>query len=120
GIRTYAIVPRAAETTSLAFAFLPPASASLGSIQQSRRARLGHPPTERRLGRDRHVRELELGAAARAHGVVQLDDLSAPRTLAAELLGVPAIEDRGQQAEERDQTRDQEPDEERAAFDLAH
>ena len=51
--------------------------------------------------------------------VVELDDPAAAGALAAQLLVVAAVEDRGQQPDERDQPRDQEPDEERAALDPA-
>ena len=64
----------------------------------------------RGLRRDRHVRKFELLAAFDAHGIVQLDDPAAPGALPPQLAVVPAIEDRGQQPEERHKRRDQEPD----------
>src|SRR5205807_1542506 len=77
------------------------------------------PHRHRRLRCDRHVGELELLAAAHADRVVELDDLAAVRALAPELLVLEAVEDGGEQPQERDQPRDREPQEERTALDLA-
>src|SRR5215208_921997 len=51
-----------------------------------------------RLGLDRHLREGELGAAAGADGVVELDDPAAARTLPPQLVAVVAVQERGEQA----------------------
>src|SRR5581483_6086045 len=69
---------------------------------------------------DRHLGKLELGPAPDAYRVVQLDDPAAARALPPELLVLPAVEDRGQQPDERHARRDQEPEDERAALDAAH
>src|SRR3954454_13613157 len=68
---------------------------------------------------DRDLGEVEIVAAAHAHRVVQLDDLAAGRALAADLVAVGAVEDRGQQPEHGEHEADHEPDEERRAFDAA-
>src|SRR5689334_23174651 len=62
---------------------------------------------------------LELGPAAGAQRVVHRDDLAAARAAAIVLFVLVAVEDRGQQPDERRDRRDQEPEEERAALDLA-
>src|SRR5215218_2939958 len=72
-----------------------------------------------RLGLDRHVWEVELGPAAGADGVVELDDPAAARALTAELVAVVAVQQRGEQAGERHDRRDQEPQHEGRALDLA-
>src|SRR3954468_7025285 len=63
------------------------------------------------LGLDRHLRELELGPATCAQRVVELDDLAAPRALAAQLVAVVAVQKRREETGERDERRDQEPQE---------
>ena len=71
-----------------------------------------------RLGLDRDLGEVELGAAAHADRVVELDDLPAARALAADLVALEAVEDRREQPEERHDAGDQEPQDERRALDL--
>src|ERR1700753_1724125 len=71
------------------------------------------------FGCDRDVGELDLLAAAGAEGVVDLRDLPAAGTLAAQLVALEAVGDRGEQAEEGDEAGDQEPQQERAALELA-
>src|SRR3954447_20468379 len=68
---------------------------------------------------DRDVGEVEIGAAAHAHRVVQLDDLAAGRALAPHLVAVRPVEDRRQQPEHGQHEADHEPDEERRALDAA-
>src|SRR5262245_6742044 len=63
--------------------------------------------------------EIEVGPAAHAHGVVQLDELAAGGALAADLVALGAVEDRGHQADHRQHGADHEPDEEGRAFDAA-
>src|ERR1700693_4812012 len=70
-------------------------------------------------GRDRHVGEVQLGPAAHAHGVVDLGHAPAVRAGAAELVVLEAVSDSGEQAEDRDDARDQEPQHEGAALQLA-
>src|SRR4051794_26214302 len=70
--------------------------------------RLGRPQT--RLGHDGHVGEVEVGPAAHAHGVVELDHAAAVRALPAQLVGLPAIEEGAEQSQERDHGADEEPD----------
>ena len=70
-----------------------------------------------RLGLDRHVGELELGPAAGADRVVELDDPAAAGALAAQLVAVVAVQQRGEQPADRHDRRDQEPEEERRALD---
>src|SRR5215207_2242282 len=72
-----------------------------------------------RFGLYRDVRELQLGAAARAQRVVQLHDPPAAGALAAQLVALAAVEHRGEQPEHRQQAGDQEPEEERRALDPA-
>src|SRR4051795_1058380 len=69
------------------------------------------------LGLDGDVGELELGAAARAERVVELDHLAAAGAAAARLVAVVAVQDGGQQAGEGQDRRDHEPQEERRALD---
>src|SRR5438045_8945579 len=71
------------------------------------------------FGRDRDIRILVLGAAAGADRVVDLRHASAAGTCAAELVALEAEGDRGEQSEEGHDPRDEEPEEERAALDLA-
>src|SRR4051794_20977848 len=54
-----------------------------------------------RLGLDGDVGEVELGAAAGAERVVELRDAPAVRALAAQLVGLDAVAERGEQPEER-------------------
>src|SRR3954452_8405119 len=65
------------------------------------------------------VGEVELGSAAGADGVVHHADVSAGRTAAARLVGVEPVEQRGGQADEREDARDHGPEEERAALQPA-
>src|SRR3954470_12794392 len=73
-----------------------------------------------RLGRDGHVGEVEVGPAAHAHGVVELDHPAAARALAAELVSVPAVEEGGGQSDDRDDRADEEPEPEARALAPAH
>src|SRR4051812_30598573 len=66
---------------------------------------------------DRDVREVQLGAAPGAQRVVELDDLPAPRAGAAQLVALGAVDDRGHQAEDRQDRADAGPQEERRALD---
>src|SRR3954468_7174413 len=71
------------------------------------------------LGLDGPVRELEVGPAAHAHGVVQLDEVPARRALPAQLVALGAIEHGADQPEHRQRGADQEPQEERRPLDPA-
>src|SRR5215211_5166213 len=72
-----------------------------------------------RFGLDRDLGEVEIGPAAVADRVVKLEDLAAGGALAPQLVAVVAIEQRRQQPGDRDERRDQEPEHERGALDLA-
>src|SRR5918992_2937140 len=67
----------------------------------------------------REVGEVELRAAAHADRVVQLHDLPAAGALAPELVALAPVEQRGGEPDHRHDARDQEPDEERRAFEPA-
>src|SRR3954452_2416433 len=54
-------------------------------------------PGHRGFRHDRDLGEVELGTAARAQRVVELDDLAAARALAAQLVAVVAVGDGGEQ-----------------------
>src|SRR3954468_6521460 len=78
-------------------------------------------PSGHRGGRVRAdlVRELELGPAPRAQGVVEHARLTARRTQPARLVDFAPVEHRGEQPDERHTRRDQEPEEERRPLDPA-
>src|SRR3954470_17820803 len=65
------------------------------------------------LGLYGRVRELQVGPAAHAHRVVQLDDVPAGRALAPQLVPLGAEEHGAEQAEHGQRGPDQEPQEER-------
>src|SRR3954470_821213 len=71
------------------------------------------------LGLDGPVRELEVGPAAHAHGVVQLDDVPARRALPAQLVALGAVQHRPDQAQHGQRGPDEEPQEERRPLDPA-
>src|SRR5262245_51323329 len=80
------------------------------------------PSLSARDGRFRGYRdlgELELRPAARAQGIVELDDLPAAGAPAPQLVAVVAVRDRRDQPEEGQDRGDHEPQEERRALDLA-
>src|SRR3954454_21390438 len=77
-------------------------------------------PERRRLRLHGHVRELQVGSAAHAHGVVELDEPAAPRALPAELVALGAVEDRADQPDDRHRGPDEEPQDRRGPLDLAH
>src|SRR5207248_10603506 len=89
-------------------AFTAP-SARDGSRTSAARPLLGTPAaalhdralTRRRCGRERLVRELELGAAARADRVVDLRHATAARAALPQLFAVIAVRARGEQPEHR-------------------
>src|SRR3954453_2007805 len=62
---------------------------------------------------------LELGAAARAQRVVYRNDAAAGGAAAMRLVVLVSVRGGGDEPEERDARRDQEPDEERRALELA-
>src|SRR3954462_12846195 len=68
---------------------------------------------------DRDLGEVELGPAAGAQRVVDLHDLAAGRALAAQLVGLVAVHQRGDQPHQGQQPGDHEPQEERRALDPA-
>src|SRR4051794_9474013 len=76
-------------------------------------------PGGRGLGLDGPVRELQVGPAAHAHGVVQLDDVPARRALPAQLVALGAIQHRPDQPEHGQRGADEEPQEERRPLDPA-
>src|SRR3954447_21330458 len=69
---------------------------------------------------DPDLGEIEIGAAAHAHRVVELDDLAAGRALAADLVALGPVRERDQESEHRHDRADQRPDEERGPPDAAH
>src|SRR3954471_900342 len=73
----------------------------------------------KRLGRGFSPGVLELLAAARAERVVELDRAAAARALALGLLGVVAVQQRGGEAEERQDRRDEEPQDEGRALEAS-
>src|SRR5690349_1265965 len=99
-------------STARIIADTAPSRFRYGARSLSARGRYG-------LGLDGDVRELEVGPAAHAHGVVQLDDLAAGRALAPRLVTLGAIEDGADQPEHGQRGADQEPQEEGRALDLA-
>src|SRR3954453_3484206 len=72
------------------------------------------------LRRDGLAREVEVAPAALAHLVGDRHDRAALLAAAPQLPLLPAREDRRQQADDRQHRADDEPEEERAALDLAH
>src|SRR4051812_19389517 len=70
-------------------------------------------PGDGRFRLDRDLGELEIGAAAHAHRVVELDQLAAAGALAAHLVLLGAVRERHEQAEHRHHGADERPDEER-------
>src|SRR5215210_2891171 len=72
-----------------------------------------------RFGLDHDLGEVQIGPAAVADRVVELEHLAAGGALAPQLVAVVAIEQRRQQPGDRDERRDQEPEHERGALDLA-
>src|SRR3954454_20634260 len=68
---------------------------------------------------DRDLGELELGPAAGAQRVVELDDLPAAGALAPQLVAVVAVRERRDQPEDRQDRGDHEPQEERRPLHLA-
>src|SRR5688500_11686967 len=71
-----------------------------------------------RFGLDRDLGEVELGAAAGADRVMELDHPPATGALAAQLVAVVAVQQRREQPCDRHERRDREPEEERGALDL--
>src|SRR3954469_21329593 len=74
----------------------------------NQRSLLGASRTALRL--DRELGELELGPAAGAQRVVELDDLPAGRALAPQLVALVAIQQRGEDPDQREHGADHEPD----------
>src|SRR5215207_3357028 len=72
-----------------------------------------------RFGLYRDLREVQLGPAADADRVVQLDDLAAAGALPAQLVALGAVQQRGEEPEHRQDAGDQEPDEEGRALEPA-
>src|SRR5688572_15471207 len=75
----------------------------------------GRPSLPLRHARFRHDRDLgplQLGPAAGADSVVQLDDLAAAGALAAQLVSLGAVQDGGDEPADRHQPGDQEPQQE--------
>src|SRR3954447_24241295 len=66
---------------------------------------------------DRELREVEIGPAAHAHRVVELDELAAVGALAAELVAVGAVQQGDEQPDHGHDRADDEPDEERGTAD---
>src|SRR4051794_7090551 len=77
-------------------------------------------PERRGLRLYGHVRELEVGPAAHAHGVVQLDQPPAGGALTAYLVALGAVQHRADEPDHRHRGADQEPQDERGPLDLAH
>src|SRR4051812_47670279 len=73
-------------------------------------------PERRGFRLDGLARELQVGPAAHAHRVVELDDPAAGRALAAQLVALGPIQHRGDQPEDGDRGADQEPEDRRGAL----